>query len=133
MTSDPGIYLQSALEEEIESDWSWSPNWRIFSKLGAGYSSLRYRGEVLTNSYGCLPDTEGGLEFTLAIRTSVPLGRFFEVSFKLSTVRTMYCLLYNSEIASEKPIKDVYLERADLEAAEAARLIVKNILNENLS
>lgn len=74
MTSDPGIYLQAALEDEIEDDWSWSSNWRIFSKLGAGYSSLRYRGEILTNSYGCLPDVDGGLEFTLAIRTSVPLG-----------------------------------------------------------
>ena len=83
MTSDPGIYLQSALEEEIEEDWSWSSNWRIFSKLGAGYSSLRYRGEVLTNAYGCLPETDGGLEFTLAIRTSVPLGEvhhFFYLS-----------------------------------------------------
>ena len=74
MTSDPGIYLQAALEDEIVDDWSWSSNWRIFSKLGAGYSSLRYRGEILTNSYGCLPDVDGGLEFTLAIRTSVPLG-----------------------------------------------------------
>ena len=74
MTSDPGIYLQAALEDEIDFDWTWNADWRIFSKLGAGYSSSRHRGEVLTNSYGCLPHVEGGLEFTMAIRTSVPLG-----------------------------------------------------------
>ena len=32
-----------------------------------------------------------------------------------------------------KTLKDIYLEKADEEAAEAARLIVKNILNKNLS
>ena len=32
-----------------------------------------------------------------------------------------------------KSFKDIYLEKADEEAAEAARLIVKNILNKNLS
>ena len=32
-----------------------------------------------------------------------------------------------------KPFEDIYLEKADLEAAEAARLIVKSILNKNLS
>ena len=28
---------------------------RIFSKLGAGYSSSDYVGEILNNAYACLP------------------------------------------------------------------------------
>lgn len=70
---------------------------RIFSKLGAGYSSSRSRGEIVSNAYGCFPvyvfvgqeclrhvsdcrldPTNGaavpnqGWEFTVHVRGSVP-------------------------------------------------------------
>jgi hypothetical protein len=53
--------------------------WRIFSKLGAGYSSSRSVGEIVTAGYGCVPafdddagGSSGGFEFALAARASVP-------------------------------------------------------------
>ena len=53
---------------------------RIFSKLGAGWSTSRYVGEIVSNAYACLPvlDSEGnpvpnqGVEFTVHVRGSVP-------------------------------------------------------------
>jgi hypothetical protein len=50
--------------------------WRIFSKLGAGYSSSRKVGEIVTAGYGCIPSatTSGeSYEFSIAARASVPL------------------------------------------------------------
>jgi hypothetical protein len=55
--------------------------WRIFSKLGAGYSSSRNVGEIMNNAYACLPvlNADGdpvlnsGYEFTLSVRGSVAL------------------------------------------------------------
>lgn len=55
--------------------------WRIFSKLGAGYSSSRSVGEIVTAGYGCMPFTSAsdnsgsidGYEFTIAARSSVAL------------------------------------------------------------
>ena len=50
--------------------------WRIFSKLGAGYSSSRSRGEIVTAGYTCIPEYEGGggggFELSLAARASAP-------------------------------------------------------------
>ena len=68
-------------------------NYRIFSKLGAGYSSSRSKGEILSNAYACLPivgsdgsDSDGkgksgsgasidqnsnGVEFTIHVRGSI--------------------------------------------------------------
>mgnify|MGYP003386263457 CR=1 FL=1 len=66
-------------------------NYRIFSKLGAGYSSSRSKGEILSNAYACLPivgsDGKGksgsgasidqtninsnGVEFTIHVRGSI--------------------------------------------------------------
>lgn len=52
--------------------------WRIFSKLGAGWSTSRYRGEIVGNAYACIPHydssdkAKGGYEFTITIRGSVP-------------------------------------------------------------
>lgn len=72
MSTDTAIFLQSSLnisEVEDESDGKW----RIFSKLGAGYSSIRNAGEIVTNSYACLPSKTKGknYEFTLSARGSV--------------------------------------------------------------
>ena len=42
---------------------------RIFSKLGDGYSTSRNRGEIVNNAYVCLPGYE--VEFTINVRGSV--------------------------------------------------------------
>lgn len=54
MTADTSIFLQSALnisDVQLQSNG----NWRIFSKLGAGFSSSRLVGEITNNAYACLP------------------------------------------------------------------------------
>ena len=48
MSADPAIYLQNALDiNQIDQDLG--EDWRIFSKLGAGYSGYRFVGEVTSN------------------------------------------------------------------------------------
>ena len=55
MTADTAIYLQNSLNmPEVERLSGGS--WRIYSKLGAGYSSSRRVGEIITLAYGCFPD-----------------------------------------------------------------------------
>jgi hypothetical protein len=79
MTTDPAIFLQSALNI-TDVDEQSNGLWRIFSKLGAGYSTSRSRGEIISNAYACLPvlDETGspipleGFEFTISARGSVP-------------------------------------------------------------
>lgn len=82
MTADTGIFLQSAakIQDILANDEAVKKagQWRIFSKLGAGYSTSRNVGEIVTNAYGCLPsyDSEsgvivGGIEFTLTARGSI--------------------------------------------------------------
>jgi len=46
---------------------------------GAGYSTSRYRGEIVSNAYACIPRYKGdaahpvgGVEFSIAARSSVP-------------------------------------------------------------
>ncbi len=79
MTSDTAIFLQSAdrMTSLLEDEISHEGEWRIFSKLGAGYSSSRYRGEIVSNAYTCFPRYDagkavGGYEFTITVRGSVP-------------------------------------------------------------
>eukprot|EP01032_Pedospumella_encystans_P009522 gene9522-11200_t len=81
MTADTAIYTQSGVDlSNLLSNWDQDNNsqWRVFSKLGAGYSSDRSRGEIVSNAYTCLPRYEagsstavGGIEFTIAARSSV--------------------------------------------------------------
>lgn len=55
-------------------------SWRLFSKLGAGWSSSRLRGEILSATYAAWPvlDSTGapvidaGVEFVVVARGSVP-------------------------------------------------------------
>ena len=47
--------------------------WRILSKLGAGYSTSRSVGEIISAGYGCVPLEGFNWEFTLAARASVAL------------------------------------------------------------
>lgn len=82
MTSDTAVFLQSSntLKELLVNNEEvlQQGQWRIFSKLGAGYSTSRYVGEIVTNAHVCLPaynedgKTIGGLELTLTGRGSIP-------------------------------------------------------------
>ena len=71
MTADTAIFLQSAFQN-ADVTISNQYDWRIFSKLGAGYSTLRSRGEIVTSAYGCIPFEGGGIELTITCRGSVP-------------------------------------------------------------
>ena len=80
MTADTAIFLQVALENSnlLNPSVLSDGNWRIFSKLGAGYSTTRERGEIVSIAYGCLPpvireDGSGhdGLQISIACRGSV--------------------------------------------------------------
>ena len=79
MTADPAIFVQSGTnitDIQVRS----AGQWRIFSKLGAGYSSSRNVGEITNNAYACFPvlGADGqplpgqGVEFVLTARASVP-------------------------------------------------------------
>ena len=73
------IFVQSGVEDMPRMQRESRGQWRILSKLGAGYSGSRGKGEVLTNAYGCLPvlDDHGnaagdrGTEFLVSARASV--------------------------------------------------------------
>jgi len=63
---------------DIESRSNGS--WRIFSKLGAGYSNSRSKGEIVTSAYACLPNSRSdgevpisdwGVEMSISVRGSV--------------------------------------------------------------
>jgi len=73
MQADTAIFVQSSLDmEEVEN--VSNGKWRIFSKLGAGYSTTRSRGEIVNNAYVCLPGygiDNDGIEFTINVRGSV--------------------------------------------------------------
>ena len=80
MSADIAVFLQTALNlpEYLASD-NEEGKWRIFSKLGCGFSSSRHKAEIVTNSYGCLPTYSsssaaavGGVELSLTVRGSVP-------------------------------------------------------------
>lgn len=85
MTADIGIFMQTALNlpkliESIDTQGKW----RIFSKLGDGFSSTRNKAEIVTNNYACVPSfsddgtstgisvATGGLEMSITARGSVP-------------------------------------------------------------
>lgn len=79
MTADTAIFVQSASAVNLTRiDEASSGQWRLFSKLGAGYSTPRTKGEIITNAYACLPIpkgdidalTEGGIEISLSVRAS---------------------------------------------------------------
>ena len=70
MSADTSIFLQSHLDMNSVEEASQG-NWRIYSKLGCGYSSDRKVGEIVTNVYACLPGTFG-VELTVHVRGSVP-------------------------------------------------------------
>ena len=79
MTADTAIYTQSGLDM-LDVETRSEGNWRIHSKLGAGYSYSRFVGEITYAAYACLPVVIGGnavpdsgVEFVIAARSSVPL------------------------------------------------------------
>jgi hypothetical protein len=80
MTADTAIFLQSTEQVNalLSNSATHQNQWRIFSKLGAGYSTSRYRGEIISNVYACIPQFDetgkeavGGYEFTITVRGSV--------------------------------------------------------------
>lgn len=78
MTADTAIYLQSApsLSALLTKSETNKKDFRIFSKLGAGYSSSRQVGEIVNNAHLCLPSVgdgnNGGAEFTITVEGSIP-------------------------------------------------------------
>lgn len=81
MSTDTAIFLQQSLGNMTAIDEASRGTWRIFSKLGAGYSSSRSVGEIVSNAYACLPNigmggqgkVDGtGFEFTINVRGSQP-------------------------------------------------------------
>ncbi len=66
--TDSAATTKDRLEQKV------GRNWRIFQKQGWGNSTARSRSEVVLASYTCLPDYDGGHEFVLVVRTSVPLS-----------------------------------------------------------
>ncbi len=73
MTADTAVFLQSVpAVASLLSKQGNEDSFRIFSKLGAGYSSSRQVGEIVSNAYLCLPSTDnGGAELTVTVRGSV--------------------------------------------------------------
>jgi len=53
-------------------DEATSGKWRIFQKIGWGYSETRSAGETVVLAHVCLPHFQGGREFTIAAQVSVP-------------------------------------------------------------
>ena len=129
MCVDPAIFVQASIADINPKAWLNIQNartsnsaggavgphsdWRIFSKLGAGWSSARSRGEVLTTAYACFPQglsaaesalgAEGeavgegeGYEFTLSVRGSVPGDtglQLVEAAVKTAVQATLAALL----------------------------------------
>lgn len=82
MTADTAVFLQSSSVAQdllVRNEQALAQGqWRIFSKMGAGYSSSRSVGEILTTVHLCLPIYDdnnvvvSGIEMTLSARGSVP-------------------------------------------------------------
>ena len=54
MAADTAIFVQTALNMTAVEEAARG-EWRIFSKLGAGWSTSRLVGEIITTAYACLP------------------------------------------------------------------------------
>jgi len=79
MSADCSIFIQAKLNMNSIETRS-KGKWRIFNKVGWGYSTSRSRGEVRSNGYSCFPVygannkavVNKGVEFVIAARASVP-------------------------------------------------------------
>lgn len=78
MSADTAIFLQSSLNmTQVTADSKGQ--FRIFSKLGAGWSTSREKGEIVSNAYACLPVLDNynrpipnqGYEFTVSVKGSI--------------------------------------------------------------
>lgn len=76
MQDDSAIYLENSVDID-RIDRNTKGNWRIFSKLGYGTSSSRYKQEFVYTAYGCFPQPEStnpGAEFVISVHYSRSTG-----------------------------------------------------------
>lgn len=70
MSADTAIFMQDAMQNAMShGDPQAGGAWRVFSKLGAGFSSSRRVGEIVHNAYGCFP--AAGVELLYSAEASV--------------------------------------------------------------
>ena len=69
MSADTAIFMQEAAEAALGGDAQAGDQWRVFSKLGAGFSTSRRVGEIVHNAYGCFP--AAGVELLYSAQASV--------------------------------------------------------------
>jgi hypothetical protein len=69
MAADTAIFMQAVVEASLGNAALSGDQWRIFSKLGAGYSTSRHVGEIVHNAYGCFPSV--GVEMIYSARSSM--------------------------------------------------------------
>ena len=86
MTAGISRILANAIVQSLLPEFVFDPNgeqakqyldkltdgkWRIFQKIGWGYSGTRTAGEMIYLAHVSLPNINGGHEFTIAAQTSV--------------------------------------------------------------
>ena len=82
MMSGIGLMLARSIATALAPNDKREPNevldeltsgkWRLFQKIGAGPSETRQQGETVLLAHVCLPNVQGGREFTLAVQSEVP-------------------------------------------------------------
>ena len=96
MSSD--VYLQLGLGDMDKLNNRSHGRWRLFSKLGFGFSDIRKRYEIVLNGYACMPSLQGeksmpilneGLEFVISVKAfdyskdhGVAVDRKMQAAFK---------------------------------------------------
>lgn len=106
MSSDIYLQLAAGINGSSEVEKNAKGQWRIFSKLGFGYSDERSQFELVLNGYTCLPIlsegegvSRGGLEFAISMWASdnehKDAGRALDLRFQQATKNVTQFLLEN--------------------------------------
>ena len=106
MSSDIYLQLAAGINGSSEVEKNAKGQWRIFSKLGFGYSDERKQFELALNGYTCLPILSeggsigrGGLEFAISMWASddehKDAGRALDLRFQQATKNVTRFLLEN--------------------------------------
>lgn len=64
--AERNAWAKTILDEATDGQW------RVFQKIGWGYSGTRTADEAVSLAHVCLPGYQGGREFTVAARANVP-------------------------------------------------------------